>query len=130
MIWLAGGLWSNSIAILSGAFIAAADVMGSIFAILAMRLGKSSASTNFTYGWQRAQVIGTTVSVATIWVLSAWLLALSVKRFFDDDKIESNRMLFMSLFVIPLEFMRIVVERIGREPVQEFVLGGGTAAPH
>ena len=96
---------------MSGAFIAAADVIGGAFSVLAMRMGKSKASDSFTYGMLRAEVIGTMVSVSTIWVLSAWLIALAVMRFFEDNKIETGRMLIMSLFAIPIEFYRIRVNR-------------------
>ena len=79
---LVGGWWAGSIAIMADAAHLASDIIGFGVSIIALRLGQRGASDHLTYGWNRAEVIGTLVSVATIWVMTVWLLIEATERFF------------------------------------------------
>ena len=79
---LVGGWWAGSIAIMADAAHLASDIIGFGVSIIALRLGQRGASDHLTYGWNRAEVIGTLVSVATIWVMTVWLFIEATERFF------------------------------------------------
>ena len=69
-----GGWLAGSIAIFTDAAHLASDLLGFSVSIVALNLSQKAADTKFTYGWSRAEIIGTLVSVASIWVMTIWLL--------------------------------------------------------
>ena len=71
---LVGGYWAGSIAIMADAAHLASDIIGFGVSIAALRLGQKGPNDHLTYGWSRAEIIGTLVSVATIWIMTVWLL--------------------------------------------------------
>jgi len=79
---LIGGYMAGSIAIFTDSAHLASDMLGFGISILALTLAQRSASENLTYGWSRAEIIGTLVSVSSIWIMTIWLLAEATKRFF------------------------------------------------
>lgn len=79
---LIGGWLAGSIAIFTDSAHLASDMLGFGISILALTLAQKSASENLTYGWHRAEIIGTLVSVSSIWIMTGWLLVEATKRFF------------------------------------------------
>ena len=73
---LVGGWWAGSIAIMADAAHLSSDIIGFVVSIFALRLGN-------TYGWNRAEIIGTMVSISTIWVMTVWLFIEATWRFFE-----------------------------------------------
>lgn len=79
---LIGGWLAGSIAIFTDSAHLASDMLGFGISILALTLAQKSASENLTYGWHRAEIIGTLISVSSIWIMTGWLLVEATKRFF------------------------------------------------
>ncbi len=73
---------AGSIAIFTDSAHLASDLLGFGISIMALTLAENAASERMTYGWHRAEIIGTLVSVASIWIMTGWLLVEATKRFF------------------------------------------------
>ena len=78
---LIGGYLAGSIAIFTDSAHLASDMLGFGISMAALTLGAQQASGNLSFGWHRAEVIGTLVSVASIWIMTIWLLGEATKRF-------------------------------------------------
>jgi zinc transporter 2 len=72
---LYGGHKASSIAIFADAAHLASDILGFGFSMIALKLAQRSSSESLSYGWHRAEIIGTLFSVATMWVMTVWLVS-------------------------------------------------------
>ena len=74
LIEVAGGVWSNSLAVLSDAAHMLTDVAGFAVSLAATLFSERPGCKNFTYGMGRAEVLGALISVASLWVITTILL--------------------------------------------------------
>ena len=80
---LIGGYLSGSIAIFADTAHLASDMLGFGISMSALTLAQRGSTTALTYGWHRAEIIGTLVSVSTIWIMTIWLVVEATNRFFE-----------------------------------------------
>jgi Co/Zn/Cd efflux system component len=77
---LAGGILANSIAIMLDTAHLATDVLGFGIAIMAIKLGQKKAEKSMSFGYHRAEVMGTLLSVFFLWGITIWLLFAAYGR--------------------------------------------------
>ena len=106
---LVGGWWAGSIAIMADAAHLASDIIGFGVSILALRLGQKGPTDHLTYGWARAEVIGTIVSVATIWVMTVWLFIEATMRFFEPPQVVGGKMLTIAVMSLIFNLIQIKI---------------------
>ena len=91
-----GGLLSGSIAVFTDAAHLGADIIGFAISMIALKLSQVGKSDSLSYGWHRAEVIGTLISVATMWIMTVWLVVEATYRFFEPPKVEGLTMLVVA----------------------------------
>ena len=106
---LIGGYISNSIAIFTDCAHLATDMIGFLMSMLAMRISLNPASKQMTFGWHRAEVIGTLMSVAFLIIVTIWLVCEAIKRFINPTEIEPKTMLITAVASI---FMNLIMIKI------------------
>ena len=84
---LVGGILANSIAIMSDTAHLAADLIGFLISIFSIKLALRPADKVLSYGSDRAEIIGTILSVVFLWGLTVWLLYEATLRIFNPPKI-------------------------------------------
>lgn len=94
---LIGGYLAGSIAIFTDSAHLASDMLGFGISILAITLAQRGSTTHLTYGWHRAEIIGTLVSVSSIWVMTVWLVGEATKRFFEPPQVKGDMMLIVAV---------------------------------
>ena len=124
---LVGGWWAGSIAIMADSAHLASDIIGFGVSILALRLGQRGASDHLTYGWARAEVIGTIVSVATIWVMTVWLFIEATMRFFEPPQVVGGKMLTIAVLALIFNLIMIKILHSGDS---HYHLGGEECSGH
>ena len=102
IIEIAGGVLSNSLAILTDAAHMLSDVTGFIISMVSIWIGQKTPSKNLTWGYHRAEVLGAMMSILIIWVMVVWLCLEATERIINhnDIKIDAPFMLgtaFISL---------------------------------
>ena len=65
---------SNSIAIFTDTAHLASDMIGFMMSMIALKISMRPASKELTFGWHRAEVLGTLMSVAFLVTLTIWLV--------------------------------------------------------
>ena len=80
-IEIAGGIMADSIAILSDAAHLVSDVFGLGVSVWAIHIATNNANSKYTYGYHRAEILGTLTSIFTIWAMTAYLVDEAVHRF-------------------------------------------------
>eukprot|EP00742_Colponemidia_sp_Colp-10_P014914 GILJ01016990.1.p1 GENE.GILJ01016990.1~~GILJ01016990.1.p1 ORF type:complete len:414 (+),score=57.74 GILJ01016990.1:1-1242(+) len=77
---LLGGYLAHSLAILTDAAHLFTDVGSYFLSILALRASARARSPSYSYGWHRAEVVGTLFSIFTIWALVGGILVEAINR--------------------------------------------------
>jgi zinc transporter 2 len=75
-----GGYYANSIAIYTDTAHHASDLIGFAMSIVALKKSMKPASKELTYGWHRAEIIGTMISVIFLLAITFWLLVEASNR--------------------------------------------------
>lgn len=87
-IEITGGVYANSIAIMSDAAHLGSDVFGLGVSVLALHIAmKHNANSEYTFGYHRVEVIGALFSIFTIWFMAIWLVYEATMRFYDPPEI-------------------------------------------
>src|SRR3546814_20386605 len=74
LVELGIGLWTGSVAVMSDAFHTFSAVGGVLIALAAQRLGERGASPAQTFGWIRAEILGTPFNGLSLAGIAAYLL--------------------------------------------------------
>lgn len=71
---------ANSIAIFTDTAHLASDMIGFMMSIVALKISQRPASKELTFGWHRAEIIGTLMSVIFLLTLTIWLVFEAFNR--------------------------------------------------
>jgi cobalt-zinc-cadmium efflux system protein len=92
VVELAGGLWSNSVALLSDAGHAFTDLSALLFSLFAVRLARRPASDRRTFGLHRLEVFAAFLNGLLICAMAVWIIAESFGRFGSPPAIKLGPM--------------------------------------
>ncbi|MUV15147.1 cation diffusion facilitator family transporter [Lysobacter sp. HX-5-24] len=107
---VAGGLITNSLALLSDAAHMATDVIALAVSLFAVRLSRRPADTKRTYGYARMEAIGAVINGGLLFVVAAYILWEAIGRFRNPPEVASGGMLVIAAFglVVNLISMRLL----------------------
>jgi zinc transporter 2 len=95
-----GGLLAGSMAIMTDAAHLLSDFSGFLISIFSIWIGTRPASSNMSFGYHRAEIVGALGSVILIWGLTVWLLYEAIYRLVFP--VEVNGMIMMITAAIGL----------------------------
>lgn len=75
----------------------ATDVLGFGIAIMAIKLAQKPAHHSMSFGYHRAEIIGTILSLTFLWGITIWLLFAAYHRLLAPPKIQENIMLVTAI---------------------------------
>eukprot|EP00929_Paragymnodinium_shiwhaense_P090034 TRINITY_DN5026_c0_g1_i1.p1 TRINITY_DN5026_c0_g1~~TRINITY_DN5026_c0_g1_i1.p1 ORF type:complete len:459 (+),score=98.47 TRINITY_DN5026_c0_g1_i1:65-1441(+) len=109
-IEIIGGIYSNSLAILTDAAHMLSDVGGFIVSLVALQLAAQTATREYTYGFKQAEVLGALLSIMIVWALTAILLWEAVPRFFEPEEVDAPVMFYISVtgFIVNIILMQVL----------------------
>ena len=94
---IVGGVLANSLAIATDAAHLLTDFASFMISLFSLWVANRPATKRMSFGWHRAEVIGATVSVLLIWVVTGILLYMAVQRCIHRDfEIDATVMLITS----------------------------------
>lgn len=83
VVQLIGGYMAKSIAIFTDSAHLASDLIGFAISILSLKQAQRPADKSLSFGYHRAEVIGTLVSIIFIWGLTVWLVQEATMRIIE-----------------------------------------------
>jgi len=92
-----GGWIANSIAIMADTAHLATDMLGFVMSMYALKVSLRPASNSLTYGWHRAEIIGTMSSVLFLCAITIWLVCEAIKRIITPQEVQGFEMLMTAL---------------------------------
>ena len=102
IVEIAGGIISNSLAILTDAAHMLSDVAGMGISMVSIYIGQKNATPKNTYGFHRAEVLGALVSIIIIWLMVVWLSWEATTRMFFLDEIDIDAPIMLGTAFISL----------------------------
>ena len=81
VVELVGGYISNSLAIMTDAAHLLSDLASFLISIVSLYVSRKAATSSYSFGFHRAEILGAIVSVLLIWALTGVLLVEAFDRF-------------------------------------------------
>jgi len=75
-----GGYLANSIAIYTDSAHLASDMIGFAISMFALKMAMRPSSRELTFGWHRAEILGTLISIVFLLTLTIWLVFEAADR--------------------------------------------------
>ncbi|VXA94122.1 potassium/proton-divalent cation antiporter [Exiguobacterium sp. 8H] len=92
-----GGLWTNSLALLSDAGHMLGDAAALGLSFLAVRFGAKAATPNRTFGYRRFEILAAFINGLTLLVISVYILVEAYQRISAPPEILSGGMLVVAI---------------------------------
>jgi zinc transporter 2 len=123
---------SNSIAIFTDTAHLASDMVGFGISILSLYTAQKPATKALSFGYHRAEVLGTLVSIILIWALTVWLVVEATARVWHPVEIVGNIMLITAVagLFFNLIQMKILHSGDGHYHLGGDAAGGGCGGDH
>ncbi|WP_214844729.1 cation diffusion facilitator family transporter [Exiguobacterium sp. s150] len=97
IVEVVGGLWTNSLALLSDAGHMLSDAAALGLSFLAVRFGARQATPDRTFGYRRFEILAAFVNGLTLLVISIYIIIEAYKRLFAPPEIMSEGMLVIAV---------------------------------
>ena len=98
LVEAAGGFYIGSLAIMSDAAHLLADCAGFAIALVGLHVAQKPTTLKYTYGYQRAEIIGAVMSVLLLWLLTGIIVYQAVMRVLHPADVNGKYMFFIASF--------------------------------
>lgn len=104
------GITIQSIALVADSFHMFSDCLALIIAIIASRISKWPRSSKNTFGWQRAEVMGSLINTVVLITLCMTILLRAIERFIDPEPISApDKMVYVGLGGLIVNILGLIV---------------------
>jgi len=93
---VAGGFWTNSLALLSDAAHVFMDLFALVLSLVAIRLARFPATDRRTYGWHRAEILASLVNGLTLLLIAGGILTEAWARLLHPQAVKSQEMFIIA----------------------------------
>jgi cobalt-zinc-cadmium efflux system protein len=97
VVEVVGGLFTNSLALLSDAGHMLSDAAALGLSFFALKLGERAVSQDKTFGYKRFEIIAAGLNGVTLVVVSLYIFYEAIQRFFDPPEVQSQGMLAIAI---------------------------------
>jgi len=104
-----GGLFSNSLALISDAVHNLSDTFSLILAFIAQRIGKKDYTPRQTFGYKRAEILSAFINAVILIVISIFLFYEAVLRFNHPEPVNSHVMFWVALIGLAANLISVVI---------------------
>eukprot|EP00747_Dinoflagellata_sp_TGD_P210214 gnl/TRDRNA2_/TRDRNA2_83514_c0_seq1.p1 gnl/TRDRNA2_/TRDRNA2_83514_c0~~gnl/TRDRNA2_/TRDRNA2_83514_c0_seq1.p1 ORF type:complete len:517 (-),score=79.35 gnl/TRDRNA2_/TRDRNA2_83514_c0_seq1:75-1562(-) len=108
-IEIVGGLFANSLAIITDAMHIFSDAGGFMISSFALKLMQRRATLQYSYGFQQVGTLGALFSVALVWFMAGVLLVQAVNRLRMPEEIDGRLMTIIATIGLCANFALIAV---------------------
>ncbi len=108
---VAGGILTKSLALLADAGHMLTDVGGLAISIFAIKIANRSADSKRTYGYYRAEILGSLVNSVILLGLSFYILFEAYKRFSTPPEVQTTGMLIVAIIGLAINLIGMKILR-------------------
>ncbi|WP_159820009.1 cation diffusion facilitator family transporter [Colwellia sp. 20A7] len=88
VVQIIGGLVSGSLSLIADALHNLSDAGAILIAIVARKIARKPASSNMTYGFKRAEIIGALINSTTLIIVGFYLIYEAIFKYFNPEPID------------------------------------------
>jgi cobalt-zinc-cadmium efflux system protein len=92
-----GGIFSNSLALISDAFHNLGDTLAIVFTYVALKVGKKASTGKNTFGFRRIEILAAFINASVLIGISVFLFYEAYKRFLTPQQINEGIMLSVAI---------------------------------
>ncbi|MHB8056929.1 MAG: cation diffusion facilitator family transporter [Desulfuromonadaceae bacterium] len=92
-----GGIWSNSLALLSDAGHVFLDLFALVLSLGAIKLAAQPPGDHHSYGWHRAEVLASLINGLTVFLMAVVILYEGSKRLISPQEVQTAPMLVIAV---------------------------------
>ncbi len=107
VVELAGGLWSDSLALLADAGHMVSDVAALGLAMFARRIAKRPAHAQMTYGYGRAKVLAAQMNALMLCFLSGWIVWEAVGRLHQPPEVQGGVVVWIAAIGLVINLVMV-----------------------
>jgi cobalt-zinc-cadmium efflux system protein len=104
-----GGLWTNSLALLSDAAHVFLDLFALILSLAAIRLAALAPTRTRTYGWHRAEIFASLINGVTIFLIAVGIFYEAGGRLFRPEAVNSLPMFLIAVIGLAMNLLAAFV---------------------
>ncbi|CAM3386640.1 Cadmium, cobalt and zinc/H(+)-K(+) antiporter [Bordetella sputigena] len=97
IVEVVGGLVSGSLALLADAGHMVSDAAALAFSLVALRVGRRSATPRMSYGYRRLEILAAFVNGLALFAIAIWITVEAVERFRQPVQVMGNTMLAIAV---------------------------------
>lgn len=94
---IVGGIWSNSLALLSDAGHVFLDLFALILSLAAIKLAAQPPNEIHSFGWHRAEVLASLINGLTVFLMAIGILYEGSKRLLSPEVVQTTPMLVIAI---------------------------------
>lgn len=106
---VAGGIWSQSLALLSDAAHMLTDVMALIIALVAIKVGRRAADNRRTFGYKRFEILAAALNAIVLFLVAFYILYEAYGRFQQPPEIQSGWMLLIASVGLVVNIIGMII---------------------
>ena len=92
-----GGIWTNSLALLSDAAHVFLDLFALILSMVAIKLSSYPATDTRTFGWHRAEIFASFINGASVFIIAVFISYEAILRMYAPPEIKSVPMFIIAI---------------------------------
>ena len=92
-----GGIWSNSLALLSDAGHVFLDLFALVLSLAAIKLAAQPPNEKHSFGWHRAEVLASLINGLTVFLMAIGILYEGSKRLLSPEVVQTTPMLVIAI---------------------------------
>jgi cobalt-zinc-cadmium efflux system protein len=97
VVEIVGGLVSGSLALLADAGHMVSDAAALGFSIVALRVGRRSATPRMSYGYRRLEILAAFVNGLALFAIAVWITVEAIQRFWEPVSVMAGTMLAVAV---------------------------------
>jgi cobalt-zinc-cadmium efflux system protein len=108
LVEIAGGLFSNSLALISDAIHNLSDTLALMLAWVANRVGERKPNARRTFGYKRFEILSAFINASILTAISLYLIYAALLRFLHPEPVRSGLMLAIAVTGLLINFISML----------------------
>jgi cobalt-zinc-cadmium efflux system protein len=109
IVQIMGGLLSGSLALIADALHNLSDAGAIVIAIFARKVSAKKADKNMTFGYQRAEIIGTLINSITLIIVGLYLIYEAISKYFNPTEINGWIVIYIAGIALVIDIATAVL---------------------
>jgi cobalt-zinc-cadmium efflux system protein len=109
IVQVVGGVLSGSLSLIADALHNLSDAGAIVIAIFARKISAKKADENMTFGYQRAEIIGTLINSFTLIIVGLYLIYEAISKYFNPTEIDGWLVIWIASIALVIDIATAIL---------------------